>query len=101
MVLVKKNFALNLSLSKFRMLTCGYRVGSSGCGLNNVPLILELRLSLLAVLARELDLHVCMIETPLDRMSDTTDSTEQMHLTPDADGRDQLVNDGGCDLFDT
>ena len=28
-------------------------------------------------------------------MSDTTDSTEQMHLTPDADERDQLVNDGG------
>ena len=28
-------------------------------------------------------------------MSDTTDSTEQMHLTPDADRRDQLVNDGG------
>ena len=28
-------------------------------------------------------------------MSNTTDSTEQMHLTPDADGRDQFVNDGG------
>ena len=28
-------------------------------------------------------------------MSDTTDSTEKMHLTPDADGRDQLVHDGG------
>ena len=35
-----------------------------------------------------------MISTPLTRKSDTTDSTEQMHLTPDADGRDQLVNDG-------
>ena len=28
-------------------------------------------------------------------MSDTTDSTEQMQSTPDADGRGQLVNDGG------
>ena len=28
-------------------------------------------------------------------MSDTTDSTEQMHMTSEADGRDQFVNDGG------
>ena len=27
-------------------------------------------------------------------MNDTTNSTEKMHLTPDADGRDQFVNDG-------
>ena len=32
-------------------------------------------------------------------MSDTTDSTEQMHVTPDADGRDLLVNDGGDATF--
>ena len=34
-------------LSKFRMLTRGYRVGSSSCGLNSAPLITELRLPLL------------------------------------------------------
>ena len=28
-------------------------------------------------------------------MSDTTDSNEQVQSTPDADGRGQLVNDGG------
>ena len=28
-------------------------------------------------------------------MSDTTDLTEQMQSTPDADGRGQLVNDRG------
>ena len=35
------------TLSKFRMLTRKYRVGPSGCGLNNVPLFSELRLTLL------------------------------------------------------
>ena len=30
-----------VSWSKFRILTRGYRVGSSNCGLNNVPLISE------------------------------------------------------------
>ena len=32
-------------------------------------------------------------------MSDTTDSTEQMHVTPDADGRDVHVNDCGGATF--
>ena len=36
-----------VSLSKFKMLTRRYRVGCSSCGLNNVPLISELRLRLL------------------------------------------------------
>ena len=35
-----------VSLSKFRVLTRKCRVGSAGYGLNNVPLIFELRLSL-------------------------------------------------------
>ena len=36
-----------VSLSKSRMLTRGYRVGSSSCGLNDVPQISELRVPLL------------------------------------------------------
>ena len=29
-----------------------------------------------------------------DRMSDSTELTEQVHFEPEADGRDQCVNDG-------
>ena len=57
-VLVKKNFLFGfrspaasndntVSLSKFRMLTRWYRVGSFSFGLNNIPLVLDLRLPLL------------------------------------------------------
>ena len=35
-----------------------------------------------------------MIKTPLDRMDDTTDSTEQMPIVPSADGHEQCVGDG-------
>ena len=35
-----------------------------------------------------------MIKPPLDRMNDTTDSTEQMPMVPDADGYEQRVDDG-------
>ena len=36
-----------VSLSKFRIITRGYRVGSAGCSLNILPLISKLRLPLL------------------------------------------------------
>ena len=36
-----------VSLSKFRMLTGWYRVGTSSCSLNNIPLVPKLRLPLL------------------------------------------------------
>ena len=38
-------------------------------------------------------LHDCVIVFSQNRMSDTTDSTEQMQSTPDAGGRGKLVND--------
>ena len=37
-----------VSLSNFRMLTRGYRVGSSGCGLHKVPLISKIALAFAA-----------------------------------------------------
>ena len=41
-------------------------------------------------------LHDCVIVLPQNRTSDTTDLTEQMPVAPDADGGDQLFDDGGA-----
>ena len=40
-------YASAVSLFEFRTLTLWYRVGSSSCGLNNIPLVPKLRLPLL------------------------------------------------------
>ena len=44
--------------------------------------------------ASELDLHVCMILCHQNRMSDTTDSTEQLPTMPGTDGCAPSVDDG-------